>query len=224
MTLPITIFLMSLALMPSAQTQSPATQQAPRLRIIEELWAAARAGDPARVTAALDKGADVNAKTRYGATALTFAADKGHIEVVKLLHRARRRRQRPGHLLPDARHRHGDDEQPSGGRDAAARARVEGRARRPAAGDPARQRGARGGRARIPRPDAGRTLSRRWPAPRRPTTPRSSRSSRRSSRRCRPSRHSGGRCRSRDAAVVCRQLPQRGGRRGDHRGARTASS
>ena len=37
------------------------------------------------MTTALDKGADVNAKTRYGATALTFAADKGHIEVVKLL-------------------------------------------------------------------------------------------------------------------------------------------
>ena len=37
------------------------------------------------MTAALDKGADVNAKTRYGATALTFAADRGHIEVVKLL-------------------------------------------------------------------------------------------------------------------------------------------
>ena len=37
------------------------------------------------MTSALDKGADVNAKTRYGATALTFAADKGHIEIVKLL-------------------------------------------------------------------------------------------------------------------------------------------
>ena len=37
------------------------------------------------MTAALDKGADVNAKTRYGATALTFAADRGQIEVVKLL-------------------------------------------------------------------------------------------------------------------------------------------
>ena len=37
------------------------------------------------VTAALDKGADVNAKTRYGATALSFAADQGHLEVVKLL-------------------------------------------------------------------------------------------------------------------------------------------
>ena len=53
--------------------------------IVEELWAAARAGDLERVTKALDAGADVNARTRYGATALTFAADKGHLEVVKLL-------------------------------------------------------------------------------------------------------------------------------------------
>ena len=52
--------------------------------LAEELWDAARAGDAARVARALDKGADVNAKSRY-ATALTFAADKGHIDVVKLL-------------------------------------------------------------------------------------------------------------------------------------------
>jgi outer membrane protein assembly factor BamB len=51
----------------------------------EELWDAARAGDAARVTKALERGADVNAKTRYGATALTFAADKGHVAIVKLL-------------------------------------------------------------------------------------------------------------------------------------------
>ena len=87
MTLPTTIVLMLLALMPGAQTQASATQQAsaPIPPISEELWAAARAGDTARVTAALAKGADVNAKTRYGATALTFASDKGHIDVVKLL-------------------------------------------------------------------------------------------------------------------------------------------
>ncbi len=97
MTLSFTIFLLSLALMPNdTHTQASAAQQAPApspapvpapipAPINEELWAAVRAGDMARVTAALDKGADVNAKTRYGATALTFAADKGHIEVVKLL-------------------------------------------------------------------------------------------------------------------------------------------
>lgn len=51
----------------------------------EDLWAAARKGDAAAVKALLGKGVDVNAKTEYGATALSFAADKGHVEIVKLL-------------------------------------------------------------------------------------------------------------------------------------------
>jgi hypothetical protein len=72
---PIVLFCLALA-QGSAQAPSP---------LAEELWAATRAGDAPKVTAALDKGADVNAKTRYGATALMFAADKGHIEIVKLL-------------------------------------------------------------------------------------------------------------------------------------------
>jgi outer membrane protein assembly factor BamB len=85
MTLPITIFLLSLALMPSGTQTQALTAQPMSSPNAEELWAAARAGDTARVTTALEKGADVNTKTRYGATALTFAADRGHIEVVKLL-------------------------------------------------------------------------------------------------------------------------------------------
>jgi outer membrane protein assembly factor BamB len=51
----------------------------------EELWEAARAGDVARVQKALAGGADVNAKARYDMTALAFAADKGHMDVVRLL-------------------------------------------------------------------------------------------------------------------------------------------
>lgn len=51
----------------------------------EELWAAARKGDAPAVTALLGKGADVNAKTRYGATALTYAADRGYLEIAKIL-------------------------------------------------------------------------------------------------------------------------------------------
>jgi outer membrane protein assembly factor BamB len=51
----------------------------------EDLWAAARKGDAAAVEKLLDQGVDVNARTAYGATALSFAADKGHVEVVKLL-------------------------------------------------------------------------------------------------------------------------------------------
>jgi outer membrane protein assembly factor BamB len=47
--------------------------------------AAAKRGDAAVVEALLAKGAEVNAKTRYGGTALAFAADKGHLQVVRIL-------------------------------------------------------------------------------------------------------------------------------------------
>jgi hypothetical protein len=53
--------------------------------INEELLTAGRKGDAEAVNALLAKGADVNAKTRYGATALSYAADKGHLEVVRIL-------------------------------------------------------------------------------------------------------------------------------------------
>src|SRR3712207_8360944 len=39
----------------------------------------------ATVKSLLDRGVDVNTKFRYGATALSYASDKGHLEVVKLL-------------------------------------------------------------------------------------------------------------------------------------------
>jgi outer membrane protein assembly factor BamB len=51
----------------------------------EELWAAAKKGDARAVEAVLARGVDVDAKTPYGATALFFAAGKGHVEVVKVL-------------------------------------------------------------------------------------------------------------------------------------------
>ena len=51
----------------------------------EQLLAAARKGDPAQARTLLDKGADVNAKTRYGATPLSYACDRGNVELVKLL-------------------------------------------------------------------------------------------------------------------------------------------
>ncbi|HVL66910.1 MAG TPA: PQQ-binding-like beta-propeller repeat protein [Vicinamibacterales bacterium] len=63
---------------PPAQTAQPSP-------LVEELWAAAREGDAARVAKALDQGADVNAGNRYKATALMFAADKGHVDVIRLL-------------------------------------------------------------------------------------------------------------------------------------------
>ncbi len=59
--------------------------QAPNSALNEQLFEAVRKGDAAAVTALLDKGADVNAKFRYGATALFKAAERGHVEVVKVL-------------------------------------------------------------------------------------------------------------------------------------------
>lgn len=51
----------------------------------DQLFEATRTGDATAVTALLDKGADVNAKFRYGTTALFKAAERGHAEVVKVL-------------------------------------------------------------------------------------------------------------------------------------------
>src|SRR3990170_7268322 len=79
--------LLTLALSVSAQAApgQPQTPTADKSAINEELLDAARSGNLARVTKALDQGADVNAANRYRATALLAAADKGHIDVVKLL-------------------------------------------------------------------------------------------------------------------------------------------
>jgi ankyrin repeat protein len=71
--------LLALALVPRAAAQDP------KQALNDQLYEAARKGDAAEVKAVLDKGADVNAKFRYGATALFKAAERGHTEVVKLL-------------------------------------------------------------------------------------------------------------------------------------------
>jgi outer membrane protein assembly factor BamB len=81
----VTTFILTLVL--GVHALSLAAPQAPSspTALSEELWDAARAGEAARVSRALDQGAEVNAKSRYGATALIFAADKGHLDIVKLL-------------------------------------------------------------------------------------------------------------------------------------------
>ena len=63
----------------------PAIAQDAKSALNDQLWEAARKGDAAEVTALLDKGADVNAKFRYGTTALFKAAERGNAEVVKVL-------------------------------------------------------------------------------------------------------------------------------------------
>jgi hypothetical protein len=51
----------------------------------EELLAATRKNNVEAVKQLLAKGADVNAKSQYGATPLFFACDRGNAEIVKLL-------------------------------------------------------------------------------------------------------------------------------------------
>ena len=79
MLLPKVLLFSILAALP-LQTGTPSKQE-----LNDQLFEAVRKGDAAAVTAALDKGADVNAKFRYGATALFKAAERGHTEVAKIL-------------------------------------------------------------------------------------------------------------------------------------------
>jgi len=74
------LFLLMLLVIPSATFAQDSKQQ-----LNDQLWEAARSGNAEAVTALLDKGADVNAKFRYGATALFKAAERGNTEVVKIL-------------------------------------------------------------------------------------------------------------------------------------------
>ena len=62
-----------------------ALAQAPPLTKAEQLQDAARKGDAATVKTLIDDGVDVNTKFRYGATAIFYASDHGHLEVVKVL-------------------------------------------------------------------------------------------------------------------------------------------
>jgi ankyrin repeat protein len=59
--------------------------QSPKQELNDKFFEAVRKGDLAATTALLDQGADVNAKFRYGTTALFKAAERGHVEIVKLL-------------------------------------------------------------------------------------------------------------------------------------------
>jgi ankyrin repeat protein len=63
----------------------PQTQTNPKQELNDQMFEAVRKGDAAAVTAALDKGADVNAKFRYGMTALFKAAERGNADVTKVL-------------------------------------------------------------------------------------------------------------------------------------------
>jgi photosystem II stability/assembly factor-like uncharacterized protein len=70
-------------------TQQPAApaavQQASASDRADALSEAARRGDAAKVRELLDEGLAVDTRFRYNRTALSFAADRGHVDVVKLL-------------------------------------------------------------------------------------------------------------------------------------------
>ena len=74
------LFLFSLAGLLFLQTAAPSKQE-----LNDQLFEAVRKGDVAGVTAALDRGADVNAKFRYGQTALFKAAERGNVQITKIL-------------------------------------------------------------------------------------------------------------------------------------------
>ena len=74
------VFLFSIASLFFLQTQAPSKQE-----LNDQLYEAVRKGDAAAVTTALDRGADVNAKFRYGTTALFKAAERGNADVAKVL-------------------------------------------------------------------------------------------------------------------------------------------
>jgi ankyrin repeat protein len=61
------------------------TPQASKQELNDQMFEAVRKGDAAAVTVLLDKGADVNARFRYGMTALFKAAERGNPAVVKVL-------------------------------------------------------------------------------------------------------------------------------------------
>jgi hypothetical protein len=72
------MFVLLSALPAAAQSSAPGEKA-------DALAEAARKGDGAGVKKLLDEGVDVNTKYRYGATVLSYACDRGHVDVVKLL-------------------------------------------------------------------------------------------------------------------------------------------
>jgi ankyrin repeat protein len=78
----LVILVSSFALAAAALVQAQPAASADR---VEAFAAAARRGDAAAVTKLLDEGVDVNTRYRYGATALSYAADHGRLDVVKVL-------------------------------------------------------------------------------------------------------------------------------------------
>jgi hypothetical protein len=80
-----TMFKIRIAIFVLLLTPLSALAQTANQALNDELIAAARKSNVEAVKTLLAKGADVNAKTEYGATPLFFACDRGNVEIVKLL-------------------------------------------------------------------------------------------------------------------------------------------
>ena len=74
------IFSFPVALAQDANTSPPVDAEQ-----VEALQEAARQGDAEEITRLLDAGVPVDGTNQYGATALTYAASKGHLDVAQLL-------------------------------------------------------------------------------------------------------------------------------------------
>ncbi len=74
------VFFFSLLALLFVQNTTPSKQE-----LNDQLYEAVRKGDAPAVTSLLDRGADVNAKFRYGTTALFKAAERGNAEVAGIL-------------------------------------------------------------------------------------------------------------------------------------------
>lgn len=70
---------------PLLQAQKEKPQKEKAAYSSADLWHAAKTGDTAELGQIIDSGVEVDAQTAYGATALAFAAERGHLEVVKML-------------------------------------------------------------------------------------------------------------------------------------------
>jgi hypothetical protein len=68
-----------------AASGAPATQAGTTSEKADTFLEAARKGDAAGVRKLLDEGVDVNTRFRYDRTALSYACDRGHLDVVRLL-------------------------------------------------------------------------------------------------------------------------------------------
>src|SRR5262245_12844374 len=86
----IVVLLAAGASPPQSSPQTPAasaatTQAGTTSEKADAFLEAARKGDAAGVRKLLDEGVDVNTRFRYDRTALSFACDRGHLDIVKLL-------------------------------------------------------------------------------------------------------------------------------------------